>query len=276
MRHIAMAAVLALDIAGMPGLAHAALHGNGKKVTQARPLVAPFTEIRLEGPIDIKVSEGDTPEMSVTIDENLQAAVTTALEGTTLVIGTKESLDVSGEARVNVRLPRLLGLALIGSGDAEVTCGSAARPLRVELKGSGDLTLACTATRLEVESNGSGDIHIKATADEAKVVGRGSGDLAYSGDSKRLEIELGGSGDAELSGTCEALKASLRGSGDVLARGLAAKNAEVATSGSGDIKLTLAGGSLIADSRGSGDIDWWGAGRVEHAETDGSGEIRHR
>lgn len=234
---IRLSAALAVLLAAAPALAFGDVHGDGHKTTEARS-VPPFSEIRLEGSLDVAVEAGATQSVAVTIDGNLQPEVETRVEGKALVISTRHGISYRGEGRVRIVVPALSALAIDGSGDA-VVAGV----------GTGDVRLSIA---------GSGDVRWSGLAAEA------------------LRTEIAGSGDVQLSGTAAQLDVAIRGSGDVRAADLVARSARVRVDGSGDVVLHLGGGSLDAEVNGSGDVLWSGEAKVERTSVAGSGDIRKR
>jgi ketosteroid isomerase-like protein len=211
------------------------VRGSGTKVTQARRVGA-FEKVRLIGSLDLRVGVGGPVAVAVTIDDNLQPLVETAVEGDTLVVRARERLSYRGEGRVDVTVPSLRALAIEGSGDASIEGGA------------GDLALSVS----------------------------GSGDLAWRGEAARLEASVAGSGDMKLAGRADTTRIAVAGSGDVDAWGLTSRSADVQISGSGDVRLTLAGGELSASVAGSGDVTWQGEATVTRSVVAGSGQISRR
>jgi len=231
-----LAAAAALPIAARahePG----ALDGDGNKVTQRREVPA-FLRIELRGPLDARVTEGSATSVAVTIDQNLQALVTTEVRGETLVVDTGKSMHYRGPGEVEVTVPELRGLAIEGSGDARVKGAEAPRDVTLRISGSGDVT--------------------------------------WSGQAGKLLVRIEGSGDVALSGKAAELDARVDGSGDVGAKGLQAKSARLTVNGSGDLSATLDGGELRAELNGSGDIVWYGQATVKEVQAHGSGAVSHR
>jgi hypothetical protein len=237
MRHAAAVAGLAALAAAGPSLAWAGpSSSSGAVVTQGRE-VGPFTAVRVEGPLDVAVAVGPATSVAVTIDRDLQEAVTTRVEGDTLVVRVeKGDACCRGGGRVDVATPALRAFGLSGSGDARIEGGT------------GDLRLA---------------------------IG-GSGDLSWRGQAGRLAATTSGSGDLALRGTADTVEIAVSGSGDVEARELVARSADVSIAGSGDVEVTLAGGTLSAAVAGCGHVVWHGEARVERASVAGSGEIVRR
>jgi hypothetical protein len=213
------------------------VRGDGNQVTQERQL-PPFTRIELRAHVDVEVTEGPAQSVSVTIDQNLQPFLTTAVEGGRLVIDASRSIGGRGPGKVVVSLPELRAFALQGSGNVRIAGADKDRDVALSVEGSGDLD--------------------------------------WSGKARTLAARILGSGDLRVSGAAERLEAAIEGSGDIAARDLAARSAKLGIAGSGDIAAAVEGGPMSATVDGSGDIQWWGRAQVEVAAVNGSGSIRHR
>ncbi|MGC3999625.1 MAG: head GIN domain-containing protein [Anaeromyxobacter sp.] len=242
MRHAAVLLALASFACATP--AHAggfhwspgAVTGDGKKVTQQREL-PPFRALRMEGSLDVEVKVGPAQSVAVVIDGNLQPGIETRVERDTLVVSTLHDMNYQGEGKVRVTVPELRGVALSGSGDAQL------------------------------EGTKGGDFNVSIS---------GSGDVRWSGQAAALGVDVNGSGDVELSGSADLLQIAISGSGGVDADQLTAHDAKVSVAGSGDVELRLGGGWLDAAVSGSGEVQWDGPGQVRSASVAGSGEITHR
>lgn len=241
MRTRSLAASLLAAAALLPLAARAhdsgTVEGDGNKVTQPRQATG-FLRVELRGPLDVRVTEGPAPSVSVTIDQNLQPLVTTEVRGDTLVVDAQRSLRYRGTGQVEVTVPELRALAIEGSGDARVKAAAAPRDVALRISGSGD--------------------------------------VGWSGQAGKLVVRIHGSGDVTLEGQAAELDAAVDGSGDVGARGLRARSARLTVNGSGDLSATLDGGELRAELNGSGDIVWYGQATVKEVQANGSGAVSHR
>jgi hypothetical protein len=214
------------------------IEGNGKKTTQSRAVSGSFDAVSTRGSLDARIKVGPAASVSVTIDENLQQYVDVRVEGSRLVVDTKENVSYRGDGYVDITLPTLRAASTSGSSDMTIDGSS-----------GGDL---------ELHTSGSGDIH-------------------WRGEAKRLEVSTSGSGDAVLSGRAQSLDASTSGSGDLKGIDLTITgDVEVSTAGSGDVEIAMAGGKLRARTSGSGDVVYRGDARSVDARTSGSGEVKKR
>lgn len=118
---------------------------------------------------------------------------------------------------VEVELPDLHSIELIGSGDLDCRCEGDLGRLNVSLVGSGDVSLKGRLQTLNVELAGSGDVD--------------ASDLSVP----NANLRLTGSGDITACVT-EAVKVSLSGSGDIIVSGRP-HGRETRVSGSGEVKF---------------------------------------
>lgn len=213
------------------------VRGSGVKVEKTRALAA-FSKLRLDGPVDVKLSQGANDQASVVADDNIEPLIETVVEGDTLVIRLKRDISFTTRGAFMVRL--------------------AARSLQaIAIEGSGDLrTDSFKGDSLGLTVNGSGD--------------------AYFGlvEVKDLSVAISGSGDVRLAGRAEQQSWNLSGSGDVDARALAGRAAKVQLSGSGDLSLGVTE-QLDAQLSGSGDLSYAGRPQLRQSVT-GTGEIQRR
>lgn len=207
--------------------------------TQKRDLKG-YTQIRLEGSLDLEIAEGSAYSFELTAKDSDQAGFLTEVEGDTLVIHTKPGFHWNfGEgAHARITLPELRGIHIQGSGDVTVKSLTHVHDLDIQIQGSGDVDLTGSMAKASVSIAGSGDVTFKG-------------------------------------GSAQALDVRTSGSGDVEAKDLTAKVVNVHTSGSGDATVTVDGGPADFSTSGSGDIDWWGDAKTVQSHSSGSGDISH-
>lgn len=212
------------------------VRGSGVKVEKQRSLAA-FTQLRIDGPFDVKLAQGSSDQATVTADDNLEPLVETVVENGTLVVRLKRDAGFTTRSAPTVRLT--------------------ARTLQaIVIQGSGDLSLdSFKGDSLALTLIGSGDAQLGLV------------------EVKDLNINISGSGDLRLAGRADQQSFSISGSGDVDARALSGRVAKVNLSGSGDVSLGVTD-QLDAQLSGSGDLSYAGRPQLRQSVT-GSGEI-HR
>ncbi|WP_428628405.1 head GIN domain-containing protein [Sphingopyxis sp.] len=217
----------------------AAPSANAGPVTAKTYALTGFTGVKVAGPDDVTIRQGDTFSISAKGPQAVLDELEIELDGSTLLIGRKrEGFSFSHrddkDVEIAITMPRLTAVRLTGSGeiDADSVDGDAVEAV---VTGSGDLKIAkLTGKSAEISVSGSGDIEI-------------GGGTVTSG-----EYSVTGSGDIDADGlVAQTLDVSITGSGNIDAQ--AAGKADVSILGSGDV--TLGGGATCSSRQmGSGSV----------------------
>ena len=254
------------------------LQGNGDTVTEAR-VTAGFVKVENHDSLDVVVMEGEVPEVKVIIDSNLQLSVHTFIVAEdTLVIATDGSFNPKGQARVEVRMPRVVGITHRGSGTlgwrassrARRTCGWCRRaPARCP-SAAGPTRWTRSTRRLRAH----GAVHRRRA--DGGVGGLHPvrfGELTWSGSAKLVRAFMEGSGDITLTGATNRLVSRLDGSGRMGAQGLRAVDVDIASQGSGNVTAFVDGGGVVVTLDSSGSVDLFGHALSTQARVNGSGRV---
>jgi len=229
---------------GFVGLALAALvicgcgdllgvKGSGKSASEQRQ-VAPFTEVRVSGGIDVTFQTSAETSCTITADDNILPLVVTENVGSRLKIQTRENVRPKVPITVALTSPALQRLDLSGSCEAGVH-GVTGEALEIQVSGSGEVDLVGTEVeRLDIDISGSGDVTASGTAD-------------------RVTLEISGSGDGKMGALCT-------------------EHTELRVSGSGEVEVAVAR-RLEARISGAGEVKYLGDPHVDKSIS-GSGEIR--
>lgn len=213
------------------------IKGSGVIVEKARAL-RPFSKLRLEGPMNVRLSQASGDAARVSADDNIEPLIDTRVEDDTLILRLLPGTGFSTRYAPTVWVDSKNLQALVSSGSGDIAID----------KFKGD--------KLSLSLNGSGDLRI--------------GLLEVN----ELDAKLSGSGDCTVAGRAERQNWLLQGSGDVDARSLNGSSARAQLSGSGDLNLGVTQ-NLDATLQGSGDLSY--AGRpVLKQNVSGSGEINRR
>ena len=219
------------------GSSHHRSKGSGVMVDKARS-VAPFSRVRLDGPVDAQLLQSGSEGLHIVADDNIEPLIETRVVGDTLVISLKDGAGFSTRRAPYVRV------------DFKNLAG-------IELKGSGDLQLErIKSDALSLVLSGSGDLNIGLL------------------EARELSASLSGSGDVQLAGRADVQSWQLSGSGDVSAQSLVGKNVKAQLSGSGDLNLGVSD-SLDVSLSGSGDLCYAGRPTIRQSIS-GSGELCSR
>jgi len=160
-------------------------------------------------------------------------------DGRLVIRNNNSNFGFRGEEKVviNLTMPAINGVAVSGSGVAEVREPVSADGLILGVSGSGKLKVpSVEADRLECSISGSGDIFIegKGSVDNAEISISGSG--SYTGELTEIDhllVKVSGSGSCHCSAG-DTLEASISGSGSVFYSGNPKIDARV--SGSGKVR----------------------------------------
>lgn len=236
--------------------------GDGVPGTSVREVGA-FAAVADESGIDLNVTLGDTPSVSVTCDQNLVDAILTEVDGDVLTVridssvGHPVELLPETDCHVDVVATELRSVTSDGSGD-------------IEVDGDGDLALEA------VTASGSGDVlvHAHVVGDSVTFATTGSGEIVVDSlDVDDVTLASSGSGDLRVSqGSAGRLALSTSGSGDVLVRGVTVPSASATLTGSGDGEVTVTQ-TLDATLTGSGDLTVWGDPPSRDIQATGSGSV---
>ncbi|MFC3108049.1 head GIN domain-containing protein [Undibacterium arcticum] len=222
--------------------------------TETRPLGAGIVNIDLNGPVDLKLVQGNSPSMTVRAEKRLLPQITTEQDGNTLHIGLKGfNIHTRRPLQVELTLPALQQLTMQGSGDADVK-GFNGEQLQLALRGSGNAVVVGQYKRINASILGSGDLQLNG------------------GNSDHVELSLTGSGEMTITGQSKALAAKIMGSGNIDASRLPSDSVKLDLLGSGDASLN-AKQSVNLNLRGSGDIHVDGKPAQRNVSRTGSGDV---
>lgn len=212
--------------------------GNNNIKKESRT-VGNFSSLQSKGPLDVKITSGNSNKIEVMADENLLPYIETEVENGKLIIRTKKYINLKSSSKmvVYVYMEKIEALQLSGSGNIEA---------------DGNIV---GAENTDLQLSGSGNIKLN------------------SGAFKDIKMAISGSGGINVKGgTAENVTIAVSGSGNITANGLAAQNVEVKISGSGNAKVN-ASKSLTATISGSGNVYYDGSAKNISSKTAGSGKI---
>lgn len=176
--------------------------------------------VQLAGELDLTVQVG--PAFAVWIDGHaeLVGLVSITLDGQRLEVSSPRNKRLVPPPHVEIELPKLAALSVIGAGTARVA-DVAGETLSLELSGSGDLAVTGAVRRVTLELLGSGEAHLEGlAADEVTVEKVGSG-VARVSAAVALRGSIVGSGDLLYDGRPTTVAVDSIGSGNVRAVGKA-------------------------------------------------------
>jgi len=214
------------------------IRGNGNMVSDDRS-TGTYDAIAVSGSFDVDLVDGREGQVTVRAEENLQEYIITEVKNGTLVIKTKDGVNINPSGwkvgmHVTVPVEDINSVSLSGSGDITGKTLIRAHNFNTSMSGSGDISLEVEADALSTSMSGSGDMNLRGKAGHFDVEISGSGDVdAFGLDAREVDARISGSADIRVS-VNEMLKARVSGSGNIRYRGNPTK-IDSKTAGSGGI-----------------------------------------
>jgi hypothetical protein len=230
------------------------VEGNMDVETEIRELPA-FEKVSNEGNFDVYIIQDGLSEVEIEAESNLIPLIRTEIEGSTLVIDTKDDLRNNYPMKIYVHTDELNEIRLGGSGILEAQ-SIQTDDLEIDLSGSGDMWFSGTCNDVDCNLSGSGNITFEnLTCDE-------------------FEADISGSGEIEVeNGTANSGDLTISGSGSIRAYELLLKECHAKISGSGSIYVYVQEHLYVTIS-GSGSVYYLGNPIVE-TNISGSGSVIH-
>lgn len=193
------------------------ISGSGRITSETRVLSnTNFTEIRMDGSMDVLIKQGDSVKIVAKDYENTLPYLETRVVGNTLVVSYRDHTWLNNTAgEVTVTLPKLTNVELTGSGNIGTIGSYRFGDIGLLISGSGNFSFAGTAKNMNAKISGSGNIRAyELPCEAANVKISGSGDMQLNV-SRQLDATITGSGDIVYKGT-PSVNASITGSGRVV------------------------------------------------------------
>ena len=195
-----------------------AVKGEGTIVDKSFDL-KDFDQIVINGHADVEFTQSSAYEVTVRTQENVLEWLDYKVDGTTLIIETKEHRDIRATTYdLFIQAPELKKLTVNGASDFNIKdhLKMVDSDLTVQVNGAGDLDFnRITCNSFSMEVNGAADAKLTSV------------DIL-----KDLKIEVNGAGDVDVSGNAKDVSLAVHGAGAIDARNLKI---------SGDVKKQAAG-----------------------------------
>ena len=176
------------------------VHGSGNVVTESRS-VSGFNSVKLKGTGQVLIDENGSESLTITADDNLMPYLTTEINGSQLVLGTKDntSLNPSKDIIYKLAVKDLNAIEMGGLGSVDAK-GIHTEKLKVVLGGSGNISTSGTADEQEIMLAGEGNYHGKDLQSKAASISiMGNGDAVLNA-SQKLDANIMGSGSIKYIG----------------------------------------------------------------------------
>lgn len=210
--------------------------GNGKVISQTRNLPE-FTGIKVGSGIDVFLTQGETQQVEVEADENLQEWIRTDVEGSVLHIYTDKIIRLAKTKKVRITCKMIDKIDVSSAGDVTGLSPFKADRLDIDMSSAGDLRFEIEANEIWVDISSAGNVHLKGKA------GLLNADLSSAGDLNAFELE--------------------------------AKKGEVSVSSAGSAKVFVTEEASFSSSS-AGDIDYKGEPRIKEINTSSAGSVNKK
>ncbi|MET1055289.1 MAG: head GIN domain-containing protein [Pedobacter sp.] len=200
--------------------------------------VSNFKGIAAGGPLDIKVTLGNTESIRFEGDQEAIADLVTEVVSGILTVKPKTKWNDwsrrhrDAKVTVFINAKRISSLTMSGSGNLEVTNTVSGAELVATLSGSGSIKAAAYIKSFTGVLSGSGNINLSGKSDESNLTISGSG--SFKGKSfaaAKVSVQISGSADVFIKAT-QSLDAVISGSGSVIYSGDAVVKKTIIGSGS--------------------------------------------
>jgi Putative auto-transporter adhesin, head GIN domain len=228
----------------------APLSASSTSITDKRTC-ANFTAVisDLPGNIHVTCSADTNYSCQITAADNLMKLIECSIEKDELLIRFKRTARIkdAGKIDVNITMPTIKGIKVLGSGDAEIDGKLVSNNLLCAMMGSGNIKVqGATIGKLRADITGSGNILLQnSTCQKAEYALKGSGSIDATNvpaDSVRaivagsgaincmaikiLDAEINGSGDITYLGKPSVIRNKIGGNGKIIGDGVLTESAK--------------------------------------------------
>lgn len=177
-----------------------AIKGEGPVVTKSFDL-KDFDQIVINGHADVTFAQSDMFAVSLSTQENIFDYLDFRVEGTTLILETKDNRSIrSEEFDVSLKAPALKSVTINGATDFDIKEGLVSDgDLSVVINGAGDLDFDNVRCRnLSIKMNGAGDLELDSVDVQVLNVSvNGAGDVKVSGNAVDADLSVNGAGNID-------------------------------------------------------------------------------
>jgi len=226
-------------------------------VTETRVITidARVVRVKLDGVVDLKLRQGDTPALKIIGEKRYLEKLTASQTGDTLHLETEGRGVRIGRnaARAELVLPMLREVVSDGVGSTEIS-GFSGDELELTMDGAGSMKVVCDYKALKANLGGVGSMHLWVTENDL------------------VDVDLRGAGYITLGGRSKLLKANLGGLGGLNAQQFQADAVNVDLSGLGNATVT-AKTTATLNLSGLGSVTVYGKPVNRDVSVDGLGKV---
>lgn len=139
--------------------------GNGKVITEKRPLNSSFNSIKVSRGLDLYLTQSETESITVEADENLHELITTTIENNELIISATDNIGRSNSKKILVNFKNLNSIKTTSGSDVFSTNTIQVEDLELISTSGSDMELSINATSISCEATSGGEIELKGKTD---------------------------------------------------------------------------------------------------------------
>lgn len=158
------------------------IRGDGKVVTQTRD-VHEFSGIRVGSGIDVFVTQGETQNVEVVADENLQEWIRTEVEGSVLHIFVEKSIRMAESKRVNITCKTIDRLDISSAAEVNGLSRFNTDKLDIDLSSAGKLKFEVEAGEISLSASSAAKGYLQGKAQKI------TADLSSAGEMDGFDLE---------------------------------------------------------------------------------------
>lgn len=237
-----------------------AVAADARQGTETRPVDARVVRVKVEGLVDLKVTQGPVAGLVISGDKDLLVKTTTGQDGDTIIIDTEvNGIQLNRKnhgLRAELTLPALREVSSESVGWTDIS-GFSGQQLDLKLDGAGSMKVKCDYKVISVVLGGVGSMNIQggAATEGIDLNLRGAGYVTLRGGSKWLKADLGGLGGLDAQHfQVDTVNLDLSGLGNATVN--ARQNATLNVSGLGSVTVHGKPANRSVRVDGLGKVSW--------------------
>ena len=173
-------------------LSQVSVTGSGNVITKEFDLSG-FDQVEVTGAFFAEITQGDSFDVVVRVDEKLEEYLRVQVAGQTLEVGMTPNLSILGTAtrQVEITMPELTGLELSGATQGTISGFDSTADLTVEVSGASKLDGDIQAGDCSFDVSGASTVDLS---------GSGEGLVLDASGASTAKVNVSGRLDAEASG----------------------------------------------------------------------------
>jgi hypothetical protein len=198
---------------------NAQFHKGDGNITKSEKIISSFNYIEVEDGIDLYLTQGDSPELIVETDQNLQDYIVTEVDNDVLKIYLSKIMLGTKRIKVYLKIMDIKGLSASGGSDVETNGTLKLEDFSALCSGGSDIRLSIEANQLKFKASGGSDGFINGKTNNFEAMASGGSDIkAFNLEANDCHVEISGGSDAEINVNGQ-LKAKGSGGSDISYKG---------------------------------------------------------